>query len=323
MSKKVKEFKRFNSSKQYLSKPKKDSNEQIGDLNSSIHKNQSYKKLFSSDIKNYTPLTQKDKLNMYQNINEHSKNRFKEYNKLFDNIKSEIIDINKSILSYDSNSPKNSPKSSIIEPFSLFSSTKKIIKINNNNINDINNNNNINKINNNNINYLQGNFQSIQERPEEQFSSPYILFTKEKNKIKKKKRKNSNQKRAKSPHIRYDSNNLDLDINLSSLNENKEEITTEPTSRKYYNDNQNCSNSNNNNNVISLNSSHGSSSMKNLNLKRNVFVQKYNNIHNLNGNKFFNNLYYQKDVELYYEPTLEKNNFNDCYYYCDNDCICF
>jgi len=34
-------------------------------------------------------------------------------------------------------------------------------------------------------------------------------------------------------------------------------------------------------------------------------------------------LYYQKDVELYYEPTLEKNNFNECYYYCDNDCICF
>ena len=241
MSKNTIKFKRFNSSKQYLSNPKK--NSQIEEINSFTNKNQSYTKLFSNSvIKNYTPLSQKEKLNMFQNINENSKNRFLEYNKLFDNIKSEIIDINKSILSYDSNSPKNSIKSATIEPFSLFSSTKKIIKINNNNnnnnsnnINDINNNNN-NKINNNNnINYLKGNFQSIQERPEEQFSSPYILFTKEKNqKTKKKKHKNSNQKRAKSPHIRYDSNNLDLDINLSSLNENKEEITTEPTSRKYY-----------------------------------------------------------------------------------------
>ena len=318
MSKNIKKFKRFNSSKQYLSNPKK--NSQIEEINSFINKNQSYTKLFSNSvIKNYTPLSQKDKLNMFQNINENSKNRFLEYNKLFDNIKNEIIDINKSIISYDNYSPKNS--SLIIEPFSLNSSSKKIniIKNNNNNNNNINNNNNNNI---NNINNLKGNFQSIIERPEEQFSSPYILFTKEKNKIKKKKRKNSNKKRAKSPHIRYDSNNLDLDINLSSLNENKEEIITEPTSRKNYNENQNYSNSNNNN-IISLNSSHGSSSMKNLNLKRNVFIQKYNNINNLNGNKFFNNLYYQKDVEFYYEPTLEKNNFNECYYYCENDCICF
>ena len=318
MSNITKKFKRFNSSKQYLSNPKKDSNSQIEELNSFISKNQSYTKLFSNSvIKNYTPLSQKDKLDMFQNINENSKNRFLEYNKLFDNIKNEIIDINKSIISYDNYSPKNS--SLIIEPFSLNSSSKKInINKNNNNNNSNNNiNNNINNINN-----LKGNFQSIIERPEEQFSSPYILFTKEKNKIKKKKRKNSNKKRAKSPHIRYDSNNLDLDINLSSLNENKEEIITEPTSRKNYNENQNYSNSNNNN-IISLNSSHGSSSMKNLNLKRNVFIQKYNNINNLNGNKFFNNLYYQKDVEFYYEPTLEKNNFNECYYYCDNDCICF
>jgi hypothetical protein len=317
MSKNIKKFKRFNSSKQYLSNPKK--NSQIEEINSFINKNQSYTKLFSNSvIKNYTPLSQKDKLNMFQNINENSKNRFLEYNKLFDNIKNEIIDINKSIISYDNYSPKNS--SLIIEPFSLNSSSKKI----NININKNNNNNSNNNINNNinNINNLKGNFQSIIERPEEQFSSPYILFTKEKNKIKKKKRKNSNKKRAKSPHIRYDSNNLDLDINLSSLNENKEEIITEPTSRKNYNENQNYSNSNNNN-IISLNSSHGSSSMKNLNLKRNVFIQKYNNINNLNGNKFFNNLYYQKDVEFYYEPTLEKNNFNECYYYCDNDCICF
>ena len=311
MSKNIKKFKRFNSSKQYLSNPKK--NSQIEEINSFTNKNQSYTKLFSNSvIKNYTPLSQKDKLNMFQNINENSKNRFLEYNKLFDNIKNEIIDINKSIISYDNNSPKNSL---IIEPFSLNSSSKKI------NININNNNNKIIK-NNNNNNNLKGNFQSIQERPEEQFSSPYILFTKEKNKIKKKKRKNSNKRRAKSPHIRYDSNNLDLDINLSSLNENKEEIITEPTSRKNYNENQNYSNSNNNN-IISLNSSHGSSSMKNLNLKRNVFIQKYNNINNLNGNKFFNNLYYQKDVEFYYEPTLEKNNFNECYYYCENDCICF
>ena len=321
MSKNIKKFKRFNSSKQYLSNPKK--NSQIEEINSFINKNQSYTKLFSNSvIKNYTPLSQKDKLNMFQNINENSKNRFLEYNKLFDNIKNEIIDINKSIISYDNYSPKNS--SLIIEPFSLNSSSKKINIIKNNNNNN-NNNNNINNNNNNNINNinnLKGNFQSIIERPEEQFSSPYILFTKEKNKIKKKKRKNSNKKRAKSPHIRYDSNNLDLDINLSSLNENKEEIITEPTSRKNYNENQNYSNSNNNN-IISLNSSHGSSSMKNLNLKRNVFIQKYNNINNLNGNKFFNNLYYQKDVEFYYEPTLEKNNFNECYYYCDNDCICF
>ncbi len=314
MSNITKKFKRFNSSKQYLSNPKKDSNSQIEELNSFIYKNQSYTKLFSNSvIKNYTPLSQKDKLDMFQNINENSKNRFLEYNKLFDNIKNEIIDINKSIISYDNNSPKNSL---IIEPFSLNSSSKKI------NININNNNNKIIK-NNNNNNNLKGNFQSIQERPEEQFSSPYILFTKEKNKIKKKKRKNSNKRRAKSPHIRYDSNNLDLDINLSSLNENKEEIITEPTSRKNYNENQNYSNSNNNN-IISLNSSHGSSSMKNLNLKRNVFIQKYNNINNLNGNKIFNNLYYQKDVEFYYEPTLEKNNnFNECYYYCENDCICF
>ena len=322
MSKNIKKFKRFNSSKQYLSNPKK--NSQIEEINSFINKNQSYTKLFSNSvIKNYTPLSQKDKLNMFQNINENSKNRFLEYNKLFDNIKNEIIDINKSIISYDNYSPKNS--SLIIEPFSLNSSSKKINIINNKNNNNNNNNNNINNNNNNNINNinnLKGNFQSIIERPEEQFSSPYILFTKEKNKIKKKKRKNSNKKRAKSPHIRYDSNNLDLDINLSSLNENKEEIITEPTSRKNYNENQNYSNSNNNN-IISLNSSHGSSSMKNLNLKRNVFIQKYNNINNLNGNKFFNNLYYQKDVEFYYEPTLEKNNFNECYYYCDNDCICF
>ena len=317
MSKNTIKFKRFNSSKQYLSNPKK--NSQIEEINSFINKNQSYTKLFSNSvIKNYTPLSQKDKLNMFQNINENSKNRFLEYNKLFDNIKNEIIDINKSIISYDNYSPKNS--SSIIEPFSLNSSSKKI----NININKNNNNNSNNNINNNinNINNLKGNFQSIIERPEEQISSPYILFTKEKNKIKKKKRKNSNKKRAKSPHIRYDSNNLDLDINLSSLNENKEEIITEPTSRKNYNENQNYSNSNNNN-IISLNSSHGSSSMKNLNLKRNVFIQKYNNINNLNGNKFFNNLYYQKDVEFYYEQTLEKNNFNECYYYCDNDCICF
>ena len=321
MSKNIKKFKRFNSSKQYLSNPKK--NSQIEEINSFINKNQSYTKLFSNSvIKNYTPLSQKDKLNMFQNINENSKNRFLEYNKLFDNIKNEIIDINKSIISYDNYSPKNS--SLIIEPFSLNSSSKKINIINNknNDINNKNNNNNNNNNNINNINNLKGNFQSIIERPEEQFSSPYILFTKEKNKIKKKKRKNSNKKRAKSPHIRYDSNNLDLDINLSSLNENKEEIITEPTSRKNYNENQNYSNSNNNN-IISLNSSHGSSSMKNLNLKRNVFIQKYNNINNLNGNKFFNNLYYQKDVEFYYEPTLEKNNFNECYYYCDNDCICF
>ena len=77
-------------------------------------------KSYSKSLIEYVPLTHSQKLNMIEDMDEISTNRFQEYSNIFEQIKNQIHDINKSIILNSSNNVNEN-----------FSSGKKDIKISN------------------------------------------------------------------------------------------------------------------------------------------------------------------------------------------------
>ena len=77
-------------------------------------------KSYSKSLIEYVPLTHSQKLNMIEDMDEISTNRFQEYSNIFEQIKNQIHDINKSIILNSSNNVNEN-----------FSSGKREIKISN------------------------------------------------------------------------------------------------------------------------------------------------------------------------------------------------
>ena len=76
-------------------------------------------KSYSKSLIEYVPLTHSQKLNIIEDMDEISTNRFQEYSNIFEQIKNQIYDINKSIILNSSNNVNE-----------YFSSGKKDLKMN-------------------------------------------------------------------------------------------------------------------------------------------------------------------------------------------------